>query len=185
MDIANHIKKLGTQHARGVLMLCKVVSINKSKKTIEAEAIDGSGVYLDARLQAAIQTNDTQLILYPKKDSTVAVLLLAGGDTEAIVVQYTEVEDVDIKVKKIALEATEIIINKGDNKGLVLVEKLVQKINALENAHNALVAKYNTHVHVTACGAGSGSAAPTVATSTDIIAPITQSFELQNTKIKH
>lgn len=71
----------------------------------------------------------------------------------------------------------EIIYQGGSNGGLINIEPLITKMNNLENAHNALLAKYNAHTHITTATTVTlpapiiGVISPTVATSTDTVIP--------------
>lgn len=75
---------------------------------------------------------------------------------------------------------------KGGNfNGLVKVTELTKKLNNMEKLLNSLITKFDAHTHVTTCGAGAGTAAPTPNQETGSIAPITKQSDLENTKIKH
>ena len=74
-----------------------------------------------------------------------------------------------------------VIFNGGNNGGMVLLLKLVERMNLIENAFNQFVADYNTHIHpVTAVGSPTGVP---VVPETGNLTP-TQRTDIENTKIQ-
>jgi len=76
--------------------------------------------------------------------------------------------------------------NGGALDGLVVLADVVAKLNALEEGYNALVAKYNAHIHITTATVGLapvGVIAPTVSTEPTVLIP-TEEVEIENEKIK-
>lgn len=70
-----------------------------------------------------------------------------------------------------------IRFNGGDNDGMVLVNGLVTRLNAIEDKLNSLIGKYNTHIHP----ATSGTTSPT--TSQESTITPTNKSDVENTKI--
>lgn len=133
-----------------------------------------------------VTENENGVIIIPAKDSIVWVAEIDGPGLLGIV-KYSDTTKVTVKVGGVAelsVADGEVVMNGGDNGGLVVVQALVDKINRLETKLNALVTKFNSHVHVTACGAGPGTASPTVTPETPI-APATTVRDLENDKVKH
>ncbi len=84
------------------------------------------------------------------------------------------------KVKEMRYYADKTVFNKGLKKGLVLLEKVVQKLNNLEQQHNKALLDFVTHTHIDPLSGATGViVVPPQATS---IIP-TQESELENTKI--
>lgn len=156
-----------------------VTAVDEDARTIDVQPIDGSAEILDVKLQANID-GSSGFVLIPEEDSEVVVTFL-GKDT-AYMALATDVE-------KILIDTEEITINGGDNGGLIIIQNLVDKINALENAHNGLVTSFNTHTHITtatiSASAVPGVIAPTTTQSSDTIAPTTSVSDLENDKITH
>ena len=85
------------------------------------------------------------------------------------------------QVDKLLINCTSLVeFNRGKNGGMVLVNPLVTKINALENLLNDLITKYNTHTHILALSSGTGTAAATVTTEPGTINPVTKASDIQS-----
>jgi hypothetical protein len=177
------IKEIIERAAKGDDELYSVVAtvneVDESARTCTCTPIDGGAQLFDVRLQAGTGA-ETGLVQIPTKESQVVVTFLSK-DT-AFISLFVEVE-------KVLLNCEEVTINNGDNGGLVIVQELVNKLNALEEAHNGLVTSFNTHIHNTTATVGPsavpGVITPTTSQNTDVIAPTTQVVDLENTKVKH
>lgn len=75
-----------------------------------------------------------------------------------------------------------IYMNGGENKGLIKIERLVERLNNLENWVKGFKTTFNSHVHPT-----TSPGVPTATTQTLIInTPATTSVgDLENEKVKH
>lgn len=150
----------------------------------------GLPTLLDVRLQSIEGDLDTCILIAPKVDSKVICATIDNEHAEAVIVKYSEIESVKIKIGD-----NECLINKdgvqlfADNfGGLIKIEELVDKLNQLENKVNDLIQKHNTHIHITTATIGPsptvGTITPTTETETPI-QPITQKSDLENERIKH
>jgi hypothetical protein len=96
---------------------------------------------------------------------------------------HVEIADEYIKIQKkdggviflnkdgqVAIDGAEVIINGGNNGGLIVISELVSKINRLENI-------MNSHMHIVA-----GANTSTLVTP---IIPITMESDLENPNVKH
>jgi hypothetical protein len=148
-------------------VVCTVISVDMNEKTIEAKPLDGSARYLSVKLQ----TNPASGALYiPKVDSF--VIVEQTSTSTAYVALWSELE--------------EIVFFDGENKGMVKVSELVEKLNTVENDLNTLKNLFATWITVPNDG---GAALKTLATitttwATDTLTP-TQVNDLENDKIKH
>ena len=158
--------------------ICTVLSVDDENRTCEVEPIDGTVEYDEARLQAEI-AGSVGIYLKPKVGSFV-VVDFSTRDLP-IIVQTSDVDDIDIVANtSIKVECNDVSFNGGQNNGLVIVGKLVEKLNNLENKYNQLIALYNAHTHPV-----SGTVAgPTTNLVTSALAPTLQT-EIENTKVKH
>lgn len=166
----------------------------------------------DVRLYAVSDDSLKGFCLIPAIDSTVLVGAMDGrqdfyvvmfsevdkvlgsiGDKTEIMVQATELkaklDEVEFEVKdnKVKVNADEIVFNDGGNGGLIKIEKLTEKINAL-------VDSFNNHTHpvsstdlTTTATVGTGSAGTIQGT---VPAPTTRADSLdqkyyENASIKH
>lgn len=168
-SIIESMQKLsGTQLSDAVSMVyAEVVSVDEDKYTCECEAIGGDAVTGIVNVALMAGVNDG-FLLVPKIGS--AVVLVMSKRYQPFIAQYSEIE-------RIEMHGSAIELNDGSSGGLVKVIELTQKINALENLLNDLIAKYNLHVH-----AANGT--PTVSQETGIIIA-TQREEIENTTVVH
>lgn len=84
----------------------------------------GDIVIPDVRLRASETDDDTQTLITPKTGSAVIVGSLSGDMTRMVVLQVDSVES--------------IVVNGGKLGGLVNIEQLTQRLNAIEDDLNAL-----------------------------------------------
>ncbi len=90
--------------------VCKVITVDESKRTCDVEPIDGSATIYDVRLQA--NESDTEgVVVFPKKDSMVIVSFL--GKEVAYVALCSEIEAISI-VKKSAFHAKDDVAELFD-----------------------------------------------------------------------
>jgi hypothetical protein len=140
-----------------------VDSVDEDTRTCDVTPIsdDSDTPFPGVQLQA--ESTDGMLML-PKTGSVVMVAVNKRG--VAYVALFSELE-------KVVITATATQFNDGSYGGLVIIGKLVEKINRLENA-------FNSHTHG-GVSSGSSSTSPT----TSPISPVTQQSELENTTVTH
>ncbi len=187
--IAEEYKKMAKhlQHAAGRSGIVRAV--NEPAQTAEVQLTTYDK---DSRVEVllnATPTNDMGIIIYPEVDSDVIVCDVDGKGTYTIV-RYGKIKRVQIRLGsgEPELQVTEgaIVMNGGTNDGLVKVNELVGKINAIENLLNSLVIKYNAHTHLYAPGPGTPTpTAATVSLESGTIAPVTNANDLKNDHVKH
>jgi len=85
---------------------------------------------------------------------------------------------------QLSITDQKIQLNDGSYGGLIQIQKLITKINNLENLVNDLAAKFNTHSHILTLTSGTGTAAPTAAPETNVLTP-TQQTDIENPLITH
>lgn len=134
-------------------------------------SVDDDGyVYPEVRLRAAVNGNDNKVVLLPKVGSWVMVSRIMDGE-DYFVSMVSEVDQV---------------ILKGDAfGGLVKIEGLIERLNAIETAFNQFLNEYKLHVHggVTT---GPGLSAVMTPVSTQINIQKTQRNDaLENTEVVH
>lgn len=179
MDVYQEIKQ----------KLCRITGadIDRGLFTAEVKSVSGEtcSVMLDdlqlddVRLRVVAEDgNDNRMLLTPKVGSYVLVADLSNGDKrDFAVVMMSEVQ-------KIELSADELVINGGQNGGMVKLQELTDKLNAL-------IDSFNNHVHsnvIVAVTGGSG--APAVGTPGNSGTPTTTAdrfnkSDYENTAIKH
>lgn len=93
------LKEMAKEGEELYLKLCKVVSIDESKRIMECEPLDGTANILDVRLTASAteeQTDEDKICLFPRVNSIVAIGFLDSN--EAVLVLASEIDKVEIKI---------------------------------------------------------------------------------------
>lgn len=105
-----------------------VVSVEGITCTVRFGSLDVSGV----RLRASEASDDSQLLIVPRKNSAVIVGSLSGDLSQLAVLAVDAIDRIDI--------------NGGKLGGIINIETLTDKINQL-------VDKFNAHTHIIPPGA--------------------------------
>ncbi|MBR6132035.1 MAG: hypothetical protein IKQ20_09280 [Bacteroidales bacterium] len=122
-EIRKSIK--GMASGSGGLFTAKVLSADGEKCCVD---IDGL-VVSDVQLRAVVNGEESGILITPKTGSYVTVADLSGDLTRIVVVGFSEVESIKI--------------NGGQLGGLVKIEKLVDRLNYIENKIGALMDIFN------------------------------------------
>ena len=90
----------------------------------------------DVRLNAINAELDSFVTVIPKEKSFVLVGIIENLKTEAVVLRCSEVEKVNIKIGEQTLDIDKagFVFNGGNNKGMILVDKLSAEIEKLNTA---------------------------------------------------
>lgn len=123
--LAENIKRLTP--AAMWLTQGEVVSVKDMTCTVKIGAAEIEGV----RLRASLTDRERQILIVPKVGSAVTLGCLTADLNNLVVLQVDEVES--------------ITINGGELGGLVKIQELTDKINALVEA-------FNSHTHTIAIG---------------------------------
>lgn len=163
-DIREAIRALsGMDQLSYETLICKVKSVDEANFTCECEPIDGSADFFGVLLNADKKKG---FVLVPKVGSFVVVTQMS--ETTSCVVMVSEV--------------SQVYIAGDENGGLVKVQDLTSKLNALENKVNSLIIACASQV-VTLAPSGVFALAPFFTSVTPLIP--TQQIEIENTKVKH
>lgn len=175
------IQKLANTGDEIYAKICEVISVDIENQTADLQPLDGSAEILDALIQVA----ENGVLIEPKVNSLVACVFVSKE--LAVIVNHSEIKQFGFQIENISFVANkdEIQLNGDTYKGLVKVEQLTQKLNAIETAFNQLVNEFNAHTH-NAPQAPAG----TLPTLTPLV-PSTQNLnstqvgDLENEKVKH
>lgn len=201
-DLRNIIRQLAQPDGETVALVCTVDEVDKTARTIDCTPINEGAPLLGVNLQAN-QEADYGFCLFPEKGSFVVVGFVADGaagvvlltekieSAEIVIGDTSAVMDAGglrIKTEKMSADINRdnIIFNGGALDGLVVIQKLTDKLNELKDTLNDLISKYNTHIHTTTATVGTGPVgviSPT--TSTARTAKPFDKSDYENTKIKH
>jgi hypothetical protein len=159
------------------LKVCVVDAVHESKRMIDCSPVDDTAQLIGVLLQSETESN-SGLVLFPAVGSAVLVGFLDKNNAVVLLCSdiYKTVLDVD----------TDIVINGGNHDGIVNINKLTDKINALVDV-------FNNHTHVIASGTiqtvGSASAqsnaAPVTVPVTTAKAKKFNKSDYEDDKIKH
>lgn len=195
-ELIEQLKSLGGNN-RGSNLLLKVTTIDENAETCEAN--DQSDItYYNIRLKSIIDSVNS-IVIFPKLDSYIIASPI-GLSNELAVVKYSIIDKIVIKTESVeftldnekiefAIGGTTmlansdgIVFNGGNLKGLVKLDALVQKLNAVENDINNLKTAFTTWVPVPTDG-GAALKAASATWSAAQLTP-TQAANIENTKIK-
>jgi hypothetical protein len=146
-EIREKIKRIANGNGSFTCFTAKVTSVDGETCDVELEGMK----LTDVRLRAVMNGEDSKILVTPKIGSHVLVVDLSGNLSQLAVVGYSEVE-------KIEIDATDhIILNGGNNKGLVKVEPMVKWMQKVYNdlqtliglLQNSLVAGNNAPLAIT------------------------------------
>lgn len=157
----------------------EVVAVDTDKAIIDVQINENVIIY-DVRLKVVINDN-SGLFIIPKLHSFVAIAQMDGGQDYQLL-QASELDKVWLKIGDTTCEASAagIIINGGNNYGLVKVDSLVQRLNNIEQILTEIKTGYETHTHP----APGGTTSPPVTPYTYSVTQSTRN-DLENPKIKH
>jgi hypothetical protein len=195
-DLRNIIRKLAQPDGETVALVCTVDSVDKDARTIDCTPLNEGAPLLGVNLQAN-QGAGFGLCLFPEVGSFVVVGFVADGaagvvlstdkieSAEVVIGDTSAVMDADgcrIDTAKMSahINKEDIIFNGGNLNGLVIIQKLTDKLNGLVKTVNSLITSYNTHVHI--CAAPGSPCKPI-----DVQAQSAETFnktDYENTKIK-
>ncbi len=155
-DIRNIIRQLAQPDGETVALVCTVDEVDKTARTIDCTPINEGAPLLGVNLQAN-QGADFGLCLFPEKGSFVVVGFVADG-AAGVVLTTEKIESAEIVVGKSSavldadglridtnkmsahINKEDIVFNGGTLDGLVVIQKLTDKLNELVNT-------FNSHTH--------------------------------------
>lgn len=146
--------------------LCKVKIVNGATCDV-VRAIDDMEIK-DVRINSTITENEG-LVIAPKVNSYVLITDIDGD--KWFVSQYSQIDSITLDVDN------KIVINGGNNDGIIKINELTQKLNDLVNA-------FNNHIHTTTATVGAALVAGEISAPT----PQAQNFNktyYENDKILH
>lgn len=201
-DLRNIIRQLAQPDGETVALVCTVDAVDKSARTIDCSPINEGAPLLGVNLQAN-QGCDFGLCIFPEVGSYVVVGFVADGaagvvlltekieSAEIVIGDTSAVMDADglrIKTEKMSADINRenIIFNGGDLGGLIVIQKLTDRLNELKDTVNNLITQYNGHIHATTATVGTGPVgvlSPTTSTATPAL-PFNKS-DYENENVKH
>ena len=138
-QLLDALLKLKQQSAS--FMLAKIKDVDTDNYTVTATIDDDFELY-NVRLKSVVDDVQHSIIQVPKAGSTVILGVLNKSDF--FVAKISEVESIQMSFKgglSVVLDSDGVVMNGGDNGGLIMIDKLLAKINRLED-------KLKTHQHL-------------------------------------
>lgn len=189
-NIKDAIRKLAQQDGETVALVCTVDAVDKKARTIDCTPVNEGAPLLGVNLQAN-QGSDFGLVIYPEKGAFVVVGFMADGaaglmlatdkiESAEMVIGETaaaiDAEGIRLKTAQMSadINKSDIIFNGGKLDGLVVIQKLTDKLNEL-------VKTFNTHTHNVTVSHPGGLFTTVTPGST---AKPFQKTDYENTKIK-
>lgn len=173
-EAIQNLAKDSNRH-RTSLYLAEVLSVNEDERTCEVVTVSGDSE-LTIPSASLVSEGSDGFIQIP----SVGSIVLIGHSLE---VGYSVLQFSDID--KVLTNQDEFIFNGGDNGGLIIIAKLVSRMNAIEDAFSQHVLWSTTHTHA------SPPAPVNPVVTTPPIVPSTSNAgrtvrkDLENPKIKH
>lgn len=181
MNLAELIRHIVMSNIPVQVVAGKVADIDESNATCTI-SIQGDPTRYDVQLRSIISNNEGFVII-PELESYVLVGIINNNPVHSFIVAYSDIQKILIKnTKSITLEISDTIkLNGNQYGGLIKINELVQRLNAIENAFNELLNDYKMHNHTHPQGSTTGMLIP----NTQLPIHNTTVNELENTKVLH
>jgi len=112
--------------------------VDETKRTCTFVPAGDQAERFNIRFQA-VASQTVGFVLVPKEGSDIAVTFV--NKSTGFVALTTEID-------KMLIDTDLTQFNGGDNGGLINIEPLTNKINALESKVNEIITTFNTHTHI-------------------------------------
>lgn len=144
----------------------EVVSVDKGGNTCVVKKMGSEVEFEDIRLISDTENTDSNTVFYPQVGSMVSIAF----DTTTL-----------SGFVAIAGQTEEIVLNGGENGGLVIIDALIKKLNAIEQKLNDFINDYKSHNHLHPQGPTTAFVKPSTLASLNK----TKQDDLENKKVKH
>jgi hypothetical protein len=148
------------------VVLAKVLSVDSAQFTIDVEPLNGDADIFDVRLNA-VPGSEEGFIMLPSVGSIVGIIMV--NESTGFVGLYSQIDSVQF--------------NGGVYGGLIKIEELVSKLNAIESDINSLKQAFSSWVPVPNDGGAALKASAGTWFGQQLIE--TQKSGLENPNIKH
>lgn len=165
----------------------KVKSVNEDDFTCVVTPFDDGASYEEVRLKVNVDGMDDGMVSIPEVGSSVLISPLLNSDRAYYVSRFSKVKKWHLKTVSgsnlVFDDQGNVSINGGSLGGVVKVDTLLNKLNAVETDLNNLKTAFASWVVVAADG-GAALKAIAAAWYAQSLTPSTK-VELENTKVKH
>lgn len=166
-------------------IICTVDTVDAKTRTIDCTPLDESAPLLGVNLNAG-QESAVGITLFPRVGSYVLVGLLSDGNAGAVLLT-DDVERIEVAIgqggTQLVIDEQGVVLNGGKLGGVVKVEALIERLNAVERDLNQLRQQIAAWTPIPQ----DGGAALKAATATWAAQPLalTERATLENPKLKH
>lgn len=179
MDRSREIRELLKDISGGSglpFVIGEVVSVESETCTVR---VAGRVTVGDVRLNASADGNGGNILVKPAVGSMVLMADLSGGDLrELVVTAWSEIDTVTVKFKG------DVVLNGGENEGIVKVIELTKKLNAIEKDINSLKDVFLTKWTPAVYDGGAALKAASASWAGQRLAE-TQQKDIEDERIKH
>lgn len=158
-----------------------VDEVDKTNKVCKVTPGASEPQITQVQLSGIVNPSDGVWII-PQVNSQV-IVTFTGRDT-AFVSMVSKIDEINVENSNYSFVINEngVILNDGNNGGLIIIANLINKLNTLENQYNQLRSDYDGHAHggTTSDGATISPASTTASSVTNI-----QASDIENPDVKH
>lgn len=177
IGIGHQLRQLLNDVSGNTLMYGNVVSVDEDNNTMDVRVGDNNLVITGISL-AIISGGDASVFCYPEINSLVLLAMPYNQTENTMCLRFTTITKAIVKIKdysceisqenisllsaggaSMVIEGEDIVFNGGSLDGLVTINELTEKLNALVNA-------FNSHIHTTTATVGSSPTVGIISTST-------------------
>lgn len=175
MTIKEIVERLLAEKLKPQIIVGLVKSVDESNMTCVID-VSPSPDLLDVRLRSVIDSNDSGVLVIPKKGSYVLVAIINNMRQSTFICGFSEVEKIRMLSSSIELSGN----NKG---GLLISEKVTAEINEIKQDLNTLKTVFKTFAPIPQTG-GADIKAAAVTWAGQTLTPAKQT-DLENKNVKH
>lgn len=176
MDRADRIraglKDLARQAAPSQMQLGTVEAVDEQAQTCDVKIDEGYIIY-DVRLTSV---EEAEIVMIPKVGAWCVVAIIDNEESLTYAMGFSAID-------KILANVEEIVINEGENGGLVKISALIDEIDSLKRDLNGLKAAFNSWVVTPNDGGAKLKTEASVWASSSL--ELTNRDALEDTKVKH
>lgn len=201
-NIRDAIRELAQGGRQTVSLVCTVDAVDKTTRTVDCMPLDESAPLLGVNLQAN-QGSGFGMVAFPRVGSFVVVGFVADGSA-GVVLLTDDVESIEVVISEstarivadeegvrvrmgdaASAELTDegVILNGGSFGGMIKVEQLTQRINAIENDINTLKNVFSSWTTSPQDGGAALKAASAMWAAS--LLTLTHRGDYENEKVKH
>lgn len=162
----------------------KAVNIREGVCDVER---NGAPKLINVRMNALEQVGDSYITIVPKKDSFVLCGVIENTKADAVLLTCSEVEKILWKVgnKTLEFNGDGVVMNGGNNGGMVIADMVTGRLNKIEKKLNDLVQVFNSWTPVSNDGGAALKGSPSMVAWVATQLTETEASQIENPDVKH